>query len=355
MSVTEIGQGMYVESVPRAALLPRGWDVLCGTFLRSKAMLAHYERFNPCRQRYYCLYRKGYLTAGVIVYSRKQNLLTFLGNVPSAVPMNVVGIPASISPTGVWGPPHDAARLLSAVFERERGLSLALNLPESLPSVITSPAAHQVRMLPGMVFTNRFRTFGGYEDSLRSPWRRRLKTIRKKFEEVRTEREGAAAFTREHHALYLDVLDRAPEKMETLGFTFFRKLPAPIELVSCYRKGRLLCWRLMLAEDNRLLFLLGGHDYRLNPIYDAYFNNLVGVLADGIEMGVAHIDFGQTAEDPKARLGARPVPEKMLLRHSTPLWNRLLGAAKPLLAYRKAAPVYHVFRKEGAPGAYSFG
>ena len=355
MSVAEIGRGLFVESVARAAMLPRGWDVLCGTFMRSKTMLAHYERFNPCRQRYYCLYRKGYLTAGAIVYSRKQNLLTLLGNIPSVVPMNVVGIPASISPAGVWGAPHEVVRLLAAVFEREAGLSLALNLPEALPSVTASPTAHEVRLFPGMVLTNQYRTFGDYENNLRSPWRRRLKTTMQKFDEVRTERDGAVAFTREHHALYLDALARAPEKMETLGFTFFRKLPAPIELVSCYRRGRLLCWRLMLAENNRLFLLLGGHDHQLNSIYDVYFNNLVGVLTDGIEMGVAHIDFGQTAGDTKARLGARPVPEKMLLRHPHPLWNRLLGSARPMLAYRGAAPAYHVFRNEGGHRQYSFG
>jgi hypothetical protein len=295
------------------------------------------------------------MAAGAIVYSRKQNLLTFLGNFPSAVTMNVVGIPASISPAGVWGAPDDVALLLGAIFERESGLTLALNLPQSLPEVSSAPVAHPVRLLPGMVFTNRYRTYADYEQGLRSPWRRRLKAIRKKFEGVTTEREGCAAFTREHHALYLGVLDQAPEKMETLGFTFFRKLPAPIELVSCYRKGRLLCWRLMLAEDNRLFFLLGGHDYRLNHIYDAYFNNLIGVLADGIDMGVAHIDFGQTAEDPKARLGACPVPEKMLLGHSSPLWNKIIGSAAPLLAYRKDPPTYHVFRKREGSREYSFG
>ena len=355
MSVTEIGTGLFVESIARAAQLPRGWDILCGTFMRSKTMLAHYERFNPCRQRYYCLYRRGYLAAGAIVYTRKQNLLTFLGNLPSGVKMNVVGIPASISPAGVWGAPDDVSLLLGAVFEREVGLTLALNLPGSLPEVASRPEAHPVRLLPGMVFTNCYRTYGDYERGLRSAWRRRLKVTRRKFEGVTTERESCAAFTREHHSLYLDVLGRSSEKMETLGFTFFRKLPAPIQLVSCYRKGRLLCWRLLLAEDNRLFFLLGGHSYQLNPVYDAYFNNLIGVLEDGIEMGVAHIDFGQTAEDPKARLGADTVPEKMLLIHSNPLFNNMLGAVAPLLAYRKTHPAYNVFRKGGDRREYSFG
>lgn len=355
MSTTEIGTGLFVESIDRAAQLPRGWDELCGTFMRGKTMLEHYERFNPCHQRYFCLYRKGNLVAGAIVYTRTQNLLTFLGNIPSPVNMNVVGIPVSISPPGLWGDPQEAAILLETILQREKGLTLALNLPASFPELSPAGSAHAVRLLPGMVFENRFGDWEGYENSLRAPWRRRLKSIQGKFAGIDVVRQSCAAFSREHHALYLDVLGHAREKMETLSFTFFRKLPPPIVLVSCYRKSRLLCWRLILAENNRLLFLLGGHDYRLNNRYDAYFNNLAGVLNDGIDLGVAHIDFGQTAEDPKSRLGARAVPEKMLLHHSHSLGNRLIGSFAPFLAYRKSPPSYHVFRKGDGSREYSFG
>jgi len=342
MSSAVVSRGLFVEMVERAALLPHGWDDQCGTTLRSRRMLTHFERFNPCRQRYYCLYQRGELAAGAIVYSRTQNLLTFLGNIPSPVLLNVVGIPASLSPAGVWGAPAMAASLLDAVFAREKGLTLVLNLPADFPGT----AAHQTRLLPGMVFTNRYVDLEEYEQDLRASWRRRLKAIRQRFTDVETVREDCFAFTRRHHQLYLDVLAKAPEKMETLSFNFFRELPAPLELVSCYRGGELLCWRLILNENDQLRFLLGGHDYRLNGKYDAYFNNLLGVLADGMARGARRIDFGQTAEDAKARLGARPVPEKMLLHHSGPRRHRLVGWAAPLLAYRKSPPTYHVFRKE---------
>lgn len=342
MSATAISRGLFVEKVERAALLPLRWDRRCGTTLLSRRMLTHFERFNPCRQRYYCLYRDGELASGAVVYSRTQNLLTFLGNIPSPVSLNVVGIPASLSPAGVWGTPAEAAVLLDALFLREKGLTLALNLPEDFPKT----AAHQTHLLPGMVFSNSYVDLDEYQQDLRSTWRRRLKKIRSHFAGVETVREDCFAFTRRHHQLYLDVLARAPEKMETLSFNFFRELPSPLELVSCYRGADLLCWRLILAENDQLRFLLGGHDYRLNEKYDAYFNNLVGVLADGMARGVRRIDFGQTAEDPKARLGAQPVPEKMLLHHSKPRHHRLIGWATPLLAYRKSLPTYHVFRKE---------
>ncbi len=337
---------LSVEEFPRASLLPPEWDAGCGTFVRRTGMLSHYEQFNPCRQRYYCLFRDGEMLAGAIVYSLTQNLLTFLGNIHSPVTMNVVGIPASISPPGLWGSLPDAARLLDEIFRREQGLTLVMNLPVPFPRT----RAHRSRLLPGMIFANRFRSVAEYKQDLRAPWRRRIKATQKKFSGVRTVRETCSAFTEKHHALYLDVLKRAPEKMETLGFDFFRELPPPIELVSCYRGWDLICWRLILAEQGRLLFLLGGHDYSLNGRYDAYFNNLLGVLEDGMAQGALRIDLGQTAEDPKARLGAQPMSEQMLLHHSSPIWGRLVGLAAPLLAYRKSLPTYHVF-KEGRAGS----
>lgn len=332
-----------LKTMPRPELLPTEWDDSCGTFLRQKRMLVHYEKYNPCCQRYYCLYRRGRLVAGAIVYSRTQDLLTFVGRIPSPVQLNIVGIPASISPAGVWGDAKDAAELLNGIFAREKGLTLVLNLPADFPRT----QAHASRLLPGMLMDNRFESFADYERELRSPWRRRLRLTRRKFSGVRTVRENCAAFTSRHHGLYLEVREQAPEKMETLSCEFFRQLPAPIELVSCYQGQDLLCWRLVLAEKNRLIFLLGGHDYGLNDRFGAYFNNLCGVVEDGIRTGAAHIDFGQTAEDPKARLGAIPVPEKMLLHHSNPLWHKLLGLSAPVLAYHGSLPQYHVFKREG--------
>lgn len=346
MVVSDTVSSQRVEMFARASMLPPEWDTGCGTFLRRIRMLSHYEQYNPCNQRYYCHFRDGQLVAGCIVYSHTQNLLTFLGNIHSPISMNIVGIPASISPAGAWGALPEAAVLLDEIFRREKGLTLVLNLPVPFPGT----RAHRCRLLPGMIFTNRFRSVAEYEQALRAPWRRRIKATQRKFEDVHNVRETCAAFTRKHHDLYLDVLARAPEKMETLDLDFFRELPPPVELVSCYRGRDLICWRLILVEQGRLLFLLGGHDYALNGRYDAYFNNLFGVLEDGITKGVLRIDLGQTAEDPKVRLGAKPMPEQMLLHHTNPIWRRLVGLAAPLLAYRKTMPVYHVFR-EGRAGS----
>ena len=99
-------------------------------------------------------------------------------------------------------------------------------------------------------------------------------------------------------------------------------------------------------EGRRATFVLGGHDYRLNDRYHAYFNNLFGLLEDAFEAGVKEIDLGQTAEDPKGRLGAEPVETRMLLHHGRGWLDRCVRFASPLLAYRDPCPDFRVFRQE---------
>ncbi len=331
-----------VQVVEHAADLHPGWDTLCTSLLQRRALLHHYEMTNPCGQRYYCLFRGGRPVAGAVVYSTVQNLLTFLGDLPSPVALNVVGLPVSVPAAGLVGDPSWASRLLESVFAAESGFVLALNLePDQAIHGATS-----LRLLPDMVFRNRFGSLDDYGESLRSTWRRRMKRSRRRFRGVETVRTGCSSFTPAHHALYLDVIDHATERLETLGLGFFQGLPRPLELVSCFHGGRLLGWRIVLAEGRRFTFVLGGHDYALNPRYDIYFNNLLGVLADGMACGAREIELGQTAEDAKARIGAQPVETRMLLRHGNPVVDRLLRVASPLLAYRRRPPVYRVFRKE---------
>jgi hypothetical protein len=320
--------------------LPPAWDRHCSSLMQQQRMLQHYERYNPCEQRYYGLWRDGSLRAGAVVYTLEQDLLTLREGRSCPVRVNVVGLPASVSPAGVVGAPGDVSALLAAIFRRERGLTVALNQPVGMDV----GRAVAVRMLPDMRLPCRFQSFADYERSLRSPWRRRLRHIRSRFDRVETVHQDCRAFSDRHHALYLAVMARARHRLEVLEAEFFRRLPAPIELVSCYAGRQLLCWRLILAERGRLTFLLGGHDHHYNEAFATYFNNLFGLLEDGLRHGAREIELGQTAEDAKARLGARPVETRMLLGHHRGVVRGLLRLFGETLAYRDPCPGYHVFR-----------
>jgi hypothetical protein len=313
--------------VSKSLGIPAEWDDLCTLFLQTRQMLAHYERWNPCGQRYHLLFENGILIAGAITYSRVQNLLTFAWNIPSPIKINFIGIPASISPPGIIGAPEKAALLLDCVFKYET-------------------CATAVRLMPGIEFNNCFASIHAYRAALRASWRRRMDRIRKKGALFVQRRTSCDEFTDDHYRLYLSVLFRAAEKIETLSLDFFRNLPRPIELISSFINKRLVSWRIVLFEKNRYSFILGGHDYVLNDLHSIYFNNLYSILEEGISRNAAVIDFGQTAEDAKARLGANDIAELMLLHHSNLFLKLLFSKVSPFLAYRKKFPLYRIFRTD---------
>lgn len=324
-----------------AGFLSETWDALAGCYFQKIAFLQYAERYNPCRQRYYALYRGEALLACAVVYSLRISLLTF-SNIPSPVRMQVVGLPASVSAPGAFGLDNEAVqRLILQILEREEGLILGLNLP---PEFDPYPAV-AMAMLPTIELEHHFADWPSYLEKLRSPYRRRAMQLQSRFRGVEWRRTGCRAFTPEHHHLYLDILKRADSKLEVLPEAFFRNLPDNFYLASCYSQGRLLCWHINCEDGDRLFFFFGGHDYELLPQFQSYFNNLLCILQQGIEKGFSRIDFGQTAEIPKLKLGAGAKPKAMFLYHRNPLLRRLLRIGKPWISYRPAFPAVHVFKQ----------
>lgn len=71
-----------------------------------------------------------------------------------------------------------------------------------------------------------------------------------------------------------------------------------------------------------------GIDYAVNEHLPVYFRLLQQTVADAIEMKCERLSLGRTALEPKAKLGAKPVPTRVWLRHRLPLMNLIV---RPLL------------------------
>lgn len=328
-----------------ARSLQKEWDELAGCYFQKKDFLQYTEQYNPCRQRYYAFFQGEAMLAGAVVYTLRIDLLTF-SHIPSPVSMQVIGLPASVSAPGFLGADKDAVQqLIHYILKREHGLILGLNLAQEIDP---SPAV-SMNMLPGIELEHTFSNWPDYLSQLRSPYRRRVMQLQERFREVETQRTSCQAFTPEHHRLYLDILQRTDSKLEVLSEAFFRNLPDNFYLVSCWQAGRLLCWHINCEDEGRLFFFFGGHDYNLLPKFQSYFNNLLCILRRGIEDGFSAIDFGQTAEVPKLKLGASVQPKAMFLYHRNPLLLWLLQKGKRWISYRSAHPEVHVFKQPLAP------
>lgn len=333
---------LLIRRYQSAQELPPAWDDLAQVYFQKRAFLAHADQYNPCRQRYYLAFDGKKVQAAAVVYTLAIDLFTF-SNIPSPVRMSVIGLPASISPPGIFGEGEGIGYLIKHLLQVERGLILGLNLP---PETDTHRGL-KMRMLPTVELAHSFHDWETYLDGLRSPYRRRCCQILERSTGLQIQQSSCQSFSQQHYELYLQVLKRSSTCLETLRQGYFENLPDNFYLTTYYKEGEMLCWHINCRDEDqdRLYFFFGGNNYRFNHIYETYFNNLLGVLREAIEEGYSHIDFGQTAEIPKMRLGGQIVPKALFIYHRNTFFLYLLKQLKRFLEYRRVLPAHRVFKQ----------
>ena len=329
---------LKLMKVDSASELPPEWDILADEYYQTQEFLLHAERYNPCAQRYYLFYREGTFVAGLVVYTLTINVFTYsILKIPFS--MNVAGIPCSVSASGFIGDEELFAFVFDLLKPLEKGFLTVLNL-DFAPQIKDVMIGHT---LPTITLQNGFKCWDDYLDSLRSDYRRRFSRISAAFSGVRTVAGDCSLYSEDMQLLYLEVLAHTKGKLETLSSAFFRNLPQAFRLTAYYEQERLLGWYISTAYQDRFYFFLGGFDYQANPKYQTYFNLLYELLREGLEDRCAVLDFGQTAEVPKLRLGAKISPKWMLGYHSNFLIRKLLIAARGILEYASVFPETHTF------------
>ena len=330
---------MEIEITDRALDLPENWDCAAVDYFQTREFLDHTEKYNPCKQRYYLLYHNGIFEIGIIVYTLKLDLLTYLG-IPSPFRMNIAGIPCSVSASGIIGNSDYLHQITGYIKTREKGLLLFLNLAFELGQENMIPGT----TLPTTILTNHFRSLEDYLLNMRADYRRRVRQLSSPFTEIQKKHIVCSRFDNLMYDQYLTVLKRSKGKLETLSLEFFRKLPSNFNLTAFYSQEKLIGWYISCAFNERFYFFLGGVDYRVNRKYNTYFNILLNVVQEGIEKRASIIDLGQTAEIPKLRLGGKLVEKKMAGYHSNRIMRKLMKAGRHLLEYSAVLQEPHVFK-----------
>ncbi|MEI6519843.1 MAG: GNAT family N-acetyltransferase [bacterium] len=330
-----------IERIDDPAKLPDEWDSLAANYWQRRLFLHHAHSYNPCQQRYYLLINDGIISAGAIVYTLRLDLLTYLA-IPSPVAMQIVGIPCSVSASGIIGKIENQAMLLDKIMEIEKGFLLCLNL-DCLPA---QSSMFTGRTLPTMVLNRSFASWDEYIKSLRSPYRRRLIQIENKLSSFTITTTPCSEYTEEMHKLYLQVYHRSKDKLEKLSADFMRNLPADFALTRYEKDNKLYGWTISLHDDKNWFFFLGGRDYRISSSDNIYFCMLQMVLKQAINAGTQVIDFGQTAEIPKMRLGGKLHEKYMLGHHSNRFIHSILHKLSPLLSYTRQVPPVRIFQED---------
>ena len=330
-----------ITRVDKAGSLADEWDTLAVSYCQTREFLAYLEKHNPCRQRYYQLFRGSRMVAGVCVYSLALSLLTF-SNIPSPLGMQIVGVPCSQSAPGVLGGRDATAELLADVVSQERGLLIGLNLDHTLPV----PDLQWGRTLPAVVLDRSLASFDDYALQLRSSYRRRLQRLEHLWDGVVSERGSCSRFDRKMYDQYLHVFGASDAKLEKLPFDVFPNLPGRFTLTTHRRGDQLLGWHIGLSHGDQYVFFLVGLDAATKIRYHTHANILSSVIREGLEGGARRIDLGQTAEVAKTRAGGKLVEKHLFAYHRRALFRMALGKARGVLEYGRRVPDAHVFRTD---------
>jgi len=316
--------------------IPDQWDDLAGEniFLK-KCFLKHLEKVNPCGQTYNLLVQGGIPQAIYVDYRLRLNIFTF-SVFTWKMPVRIMGIPCSVSKQG-FSVRRGFEKPLLDHFWRKEGARLILNSMIDLP-------ANRGETLPACLMEINWTSWKQYLESLRSPYRYRIKKARQKWQQVEVELVASQEFDLKCYRLYEEVFNRSEAKLEKLNLEFFKDLPLPSVLLKAKFKGQLLGFVQLVHNGPELIFLFIGFDHKLNRTFDIYFNILLEIVAFAIQKGYKIIDLGQTAEETKLKLGSKLLRKGMHLSHSWDILDKFANKHLDLFSYKVPRYNFHVFK-----------
>ena len=317
----------YIQNIVN---VPSEWDELADNYFQQTKFLLHTEKYNFCQQRFYVCFENGRMVSAAIVYSLRLDIFTFI-KIKSPIKMNIVGIPCSVSSSGIFGKSDSIEALKKHIYEVEKGFVLILNLKEK-PSIQSNASGNT---LPTILLSNKYSNWQEYLASLRSNYRRRLNQINQANKDLRFEKNNCTDFTVEMYKQYLEVYKRSSGKLEKLSLDFFKNLPLEFNLTICFKNEIIIGWNVAVENQNMYYFFMGGIDYQQNKIHNTYLRLLSLLIKNGIESKSEFIELGQTAEIPKMRMGGKAQNRYMEAHHSNWALNKLLKLGSPLLEYKR--------------------
>lgn len=285
------------------------------------------EKVNPCNQEYELIGNNL-----IISYYLKINLLNFRNLFPLKANVQIIGLPVSVCLSGYLG--DDS--VIENVIKNRKGLKVLLNGD--------SPFKGGGKTLSTFIFENRFSDFKGYLNDLRSPYRRRVNKALRQRDKLIVRFLPRHEFTQEHYNLYLSIMDRTENPLETLPIEFFQQYDAELYEFSDKESNKTIGFIQLKELGNKLYFLFGGFNKEDIENYDIYYNMLLKIIETGIEKCVKDIEFGQTADESKLKIGCKEKYKFLYIHHSNPLLNFFIQLLVPMFTYGTYKTQHHVFK-----------
>lgn len=164
---------------------------------------------------------------------------------------------------------------------------------------------------------------------------RRLEEAGLTCELVRGSETPDALFSPQAHQLYLNVLERAKIRFETLPARFFEEVARQLSEDSHFaiiRQGeRIVGFCSGISNDRQHAMLFCGLDYELNHEADLYANVVFRGLEQALVPGVQTVHIGAAADEFKQRMGCRGEWLAVYVRGANALMQLGLGLVFGLL------------------------
>lgn len=142
------------------------------------------------------------------------------------------------------------------------------------------------------------------------------------------------------HDLYLQVHERQKYRVATLAPEFVPALahafPADFCVTIARRDSDVAGFVTTLRDGDTAIGYYIGFDTAANAETPLYLRLLHAVIQDAIEMGCRRVSFGRTALEPKARLGARPAPMRVWVRHRVQALNVVVRGLLRTISHEEA-------------------
>jgi Acetyltransferase (GNAT) domain len=247
-----------------------------------------------------------------------------------------------------FAPAEDPAALWPAVAEAlyrlrradklsgDADLVMVKDIPDGHADAAAALSKFSYRALetePDMVLElpANWRNFEDYLSSLTAKYRKAARQIEKEVAAAGCrveELHDIEARAGELHALYMQTHMGARLRLVTLPAAFIPALAArlggALRCTVVRRDDELVGFVTTVRDGETAVGYYMGFDREANAQFPVYLRLLQSVVADAIELGCRRLSLGRTALEPKARLGARPAPLRVWIRHRIPALNVLV-------------------------------
>lgn len=324
--------------------LPSDWEDNIGDNLYlKKNFLQFIEEIDDAQKSYYAFRNSNNcIDTQFLITKTKDNNIAMFTPFKIPVALNCVYFPFTLSkPAGTFG--NETKKAVSKFLNSLKGFKLVLNTDENC----SLDGFSRGLICPKCMLKLSWDSFDDYMASLRAGYRRRYNIALNKSKNLKFYilKNNQLEFSERMYKLYLDVYNKAPYKLGKASIDFFKK--EGFAILALEDKDDIQGFAQLYKNNSELLFEFVGLNNKNIYKYDTYIRLLLEIVKYGIENNFKVIDFGQTTDEAKLKLGCKYEMLYALISHSNPIINFFLKKFTPHIQYTPLDEnKFHVFKAE---------